>query len=94
MRNLIHVAPLPKKTRSSGGIHLLPHLNDDEKQYRVLARGPKVTEEIQPGCHVLANLYTDVKHHFEDGTMLIGADQCVAVWTSNPTSVPNAGAQA
>jgi hypothetical protein len=85
------VAPLPKKQVSDGGIHLLEQYNDDQKQYRVLSVGPKV-KEIRPGDCVLANLYTDVKHHFEDRSMLIDADQCVAVWTT-PTPAQPAEAQ-
>ena len=80
----LHVAPLPKPAMTDGGIVLLEHYNDDRKQYRVLGAGPKVNPEIVPGCCVLANLYSDTKYQFEDGSLIIHDSQCVAVWTPNP----------
>lgn len=92
--NNILIAPLPKKARSKGGIHLLASYNDDAKQFVVLEVGPGrtvrkkgkepvlISPEVDPGDHVLANLYGGNKMAFEDGSgrLVVDASEVLAKW--------------
>lgn len=66
LKNNVLLGPLPKLEQSAGGILLPNFLNDDRKQYIVLAVGPAVTQ-VQVGDRVLAEL---VHSHLilDDGT--------------------------
>lgn len=77
------VSVIMPKLKTDGGIHLVDNHNwqDDRRQYRVLAIGPKV-KEIVPGDHVLCPLYVGNPIILEDGTQrwIMDAGQAIAVW--------------
>lgn len=80
--NRVHLKPLPKATRSAGGIVLLEQFNDDQKQYEVLAVGSKV-KDIAPGDRVLAELYHE-HAILPDGSRIADAANLLAVWRPEP----------
>lgn len=81
--NRVLLEPLPKPTRSAGGIHFAMPWQDDKMQWRIaaLGNGKKVPPEIEVGNFVLTPLYFN---HFtlEDGTgrKIVGVEQLLAVW--------------
>lgn len=89
--NLMLVSNIMPKLVSPGGIHFVPNANwqDDRRQYRVLAIGPKV-KEIAVGDHVLCPNYTGSPVILEDGTerWIFDANQAIAVWKHEIKSLP------
>lgn len=89
--NKMVLRPLPPAEKSAGGIHLLGQFNDDKQQWQVVALGGKYQGEVKVGDYVLLSGYRGNLHEFEDGSILIGAEQIkndlLAIWT---TPVPPA----
>lgn len=89
--NRVLLQPLPKKTKSDGGILLAEAYQDDRTQYRVLqvGSGPKIPPEVRAGDYVMTPLYFD-HFTFEDGSgcKIVGVDQLIAVWSDNEGKEP------
>lgn len=77
--NRVLLKPLAAKTVSDGGIHYAMAFRDDQSQFEVLAVGPKVPDEVKPGCRVLAFLYRD-HTALPDGSRIVDAKELLAVW--------------
>lgn len=82
--NDVLVGPLPKLTKSEGGILFADAYQDDRKQYRILAlgSGPRIDPEIQVGRRCLLDPGVLGIKHIEDGTgrLLVRADRILMVW--------------
>jgi co-chaperonin GroES (HSP10) len=96
--NRVHVRrELPPTT--TGGIYLPESVRDDSnnggvKVYRVLGVGPGFTNkkgvhfpiECAPGDRVMCHSYTTGPTELEDGTMIVTADQILAVLPVQPAT--------
>ncbi len=88
--NRVLLEPLAPALRSSGGIVYVQSYRDDQKQYKVLAVGPGrvnkkgilIPPEVQPGDHVLAELY---QQHMilPNGNRIADASEVIAKWRPN-----------
>lgn len=80
------IGPMKRPTHSAGGIVLLEGslYDGDQKQWVVLAVGPKCSAEILVGDRVLFNpqLPDGVKYVFEDGSRwtLVASRRIEMVW--------------
>ena len=88
LRNLVMLEPLPPEVRSPGGIFFLPYSKGDNWQYRVLAVGPgkrlkdgtTLCPEIRVGDRCLFRPGAGNRHAFDDGRLIVEADQILLLW--------------
>lgn len=93
--NRILVKPLKLAPKSPGGIFYVENYQDDRTQYEVLAVGPGkrnkrgevIPPEVQVGDHIFAPLWRGNEYEFEDGRLIVDADQVQMVWRP-PTPEP------
>lgn len=86
--NTVLLEPLKGKERSDGGIwYNMPH-RDDRKQWTVRAVGPGrrladgtvVPPEVKVGERCLCNVGISNRYAFDDGRVIVEADQIEMVW--------------
>ena len=87
LRDCVLLQPLKPAEVSPGGIHYARPYLDDCTQYTVLAVGPgklrngaRIPPEVRPGDRCLCHANRGNLHTFEDGRIIVRADQIEMVW--------------
>lgn len=88
LRNLVLLEPLPLEVRSPGGIFYSQSHTYDNWQYRVLAVGPgkrrkdgtNQRPEVRAGDRCLFRPGAGNRHVFEDGRLIVEAEQILMIW--------------
>ena len=94
LRNLVLLGPLPQPEKSAGGIALSASYSYDNWQYRVLAVGPGkrlrdgtiLCPEVRPGDRCLFRPGVGNPYTFEDGRLIVEADQILMLWPTSELS--------
>lgn len=87
--NTVWLKPLPQETQSHGGIFYDMSRRDDRKQWIVVAigagrklkDGTTLPPEVRPGDKCLCNVGIGNRYTFDDGSVIVEADQVELIWT-------------
>lgn len=86
--NTVLLAPLPQRKMSDGGVALIERYQDDRKQWLVkavgqglrLKDGTRLPPEVRVGDKCLCNVGVGNRYTFDDGSVIVEADQIEAIW--------------
>ena len=83
--NNVLLQPLIQSHKSTGGIFYSPNHEGDTTQFVIRAVGSGVKDPaLVPGVRCLCHAHRGNKHRFDDGSIVMPADQIEMVWTTTP----------